>query len=243
VANNAQKTPIARTLNQFAERKVWAAIDLLGPNLPASVVLVASSGIVKVKFELTNIPFTLPQVTVPFMGSEYVRIPIQTGMLGWVMSADAYLGGVTGLGGGAANLTRRANLSALVFSPLGNKNWSPTDDPNSLVLYGPDGVILRDLNKKTTMTLTVNGVVFDLQADDAVTVNGNLIVNGNIQLQGAIQDKTGGTYGGNIETAGNVLGNVGGVGGSVGLTTHTHAQPNDSHGDTEQPTAAPTGGT
>lgn len=28
----------------------------------------------------------------------------------------------------------------------------------------------------------------------------------------------------------------------MGLSTHTHGQPNDSHGDTEQPTDAPTPG-
>jgi Phage protein Gp138 N-terminal domain len=34
-----------------------------------------------------------------------------------------------------------------------------------------------------------------------------------------------------------------GTGDQVGLQTHTHTQPNDSHGDTEEPTNAPTAGT
>ena len=38
---------------------------------------------------------------------------------------------------------------------------------------------------------------------------------------------------------------IGGFGGSdqIGLQTHTHHQPNDSRGDSEQPTNAPTAGT
>src|ERR1700682_2240852 len=99
MADQAQKTSLARGLEQFANRKVRSAIELLGQALPASVATVVSSGIVTVKFELTNVPFTLPQITAPILGSKYVRLPIQTGMKGMVIAADAYLGGMSGLGG------------------------------------------------------------------------------------------------------------------------------------------------
>jgi hypothetical protein len=46
---------------------------------------------------------------------------------------------------------------------------------------------------------------------------------------------------GAMEITGLVTGNTSGSG--VGLTTHTHAQPNDSHGDTEAETNPPTPGT
>lgn len=73
-----------------------------------------------------------------------------------------------------------------------------------------------------------------------VFVTGNLIVSGALQLAGGIKNAAGATYAGNIETTGEVIAKVGG--GQVGLSTHVHTQPNDSHGDAEQPTAAPTGG-
>jgi hypothetical protein len=47
---------------------------------------------------------------------------------------------------------------------------------------------------------------------------------------------------GNLRVTGSVTAGYGTVG-SVGLQTHTHAQGNDSRGDTEVPTNAPTGGT
>lgn len=155
MASNAQKTPIARTLEQWGQRKARAAIDLLGQSLPCSVASVISSGIVTVKFELTNVPFTLPQITVPIAFPEYVRLPIQQGMKGAVMAFDAYLGGMTGLGGGTADLTPRPNLSNLAFVPLGSTSWAAPIDPNSLELYGPDGVILHNVPR--TVTFTLNG--------------------------------------------------------------------------------------
>jgi phage baseplate assembly protein gpV len=46
---------------------------------------------------------------------------------------------------------------------------------------------------------------------------------------------------GNAEFTGTVTGDTSGS--AVGLTTHTHNQPNDSHGDTEEPTDPPNPGT
>ena len=62
-ASNAQKTPFARSLNDWATARWGAALDLEGKSLPASVVSVNNS-IVTVKFELQT-TYTLPEVTVP----------------------------------------------------------------------------------------------------------------------------------------------------------------------------------
>jgi hypothetical protein len=251
MADQVQKTPIARTLNQFSERKARGIIALTGRSLPASVTAVVSSGIVTVKFELTDIPYTLPPLTCPLFGPEYVRYPIQAGCKGFVVPADAYLGGVSGLGGGTANLAQRGNLSTLVFFPIGNKGWSATDDPNALVLYGPDGVIIRDLNKtnvldvsstEVTLVLKAGSFTVTLPAGLPMIVNGNLQVNGGLGLSGNITAADGvSTYAGNLATTGEVTAKVGVA--SVALSTHKHAQPDDSHGDVEQPTDSPTGGT
>jgi hypothetical protein len=150
------KTPLAKSLSSFAEKKINDAFQLTGKGLPCSVVSVAGA-IVTVKFEVQNIPFTLPQVTIPLFGPEYVRYPIQKGDKGTVIPFDAYLGGMSGLGGGVADLTQRANLSSLVFLPIGNKLWTSVD-PNAVTIYGPNGVVLRDTGSDSIITLTPGSI-------------------------------------------------------------------------------------
>ena len=202
--DNSQKTALARTLNQFAERKVRGAIDLFGKALPASVVAVVSSGIVTVKFEIaktTNSPYTLPNVTVPLFGPEYIRYPIQAGCMGVVFPSDAYLGGVSGLGGGVADLSLRGNLSTLVFFPIGNSGWSASDDPNALVLYGPDGVIIRNLAGTSKITTNADGVTVAPPAGKPTAIQSDA------QLTGQIKNPGGGTYSQPITTSADVTGN------------------------------------
>ena len=160
MADNVQKTPLVRSLNRFAENKIADAIAQLGKSLPCSIVS-TNGWIVTVKFELTNIPFTLPNVTVPVAYPEYCFIPFQAGDKGEVMTADAYLGGISGLGDGTADLSQLANLSNLVFVPVGNKSWAPTD-PNKIELWGPNGFLVRDkdstfkiIGDKNAGTLTI----------------------------------------------------------------------------------------
>ena len=172
--DNSQKTALARTLNQFAGRAIQGAMEQLGRQLPAKVVS-RQGAIVTASFLVTS-PYTLPNVTVPLIGSEYVRLPIQPGCLGWVMSADTYLGGVSGLGGGTASLTPWGNLSMLVFSPIGNKNWSASDDDNAVVIYGPDGVILRDSQSRIKMKLQPSAAEIDLPSGVPLKINGGLTV-------------------------------------------------------------------
>ena len=155
--SQAQKTPIAASLNRFAEKKIGEAFQLYGKSLPASVVSITNS-IVTVKFELSA-SFTLPQVTIPLYGPEYTRYPIQIGCKGVVVAMDASIGGMSGLGTIASpNLATPANLQSLVFLPIANQNWSNTDDPNSVLHYGPNGVILRDQAKNSFVIVTPTSV-------------------------------------------------------------------------------------
>lgn len=179
MANNAQKTPVAGSLNRFAERKILEAIEVLGKALPASVTSVTGS-IVDVKFELTT-TFTLPEVTVPLFGPEYIRYPIQVGCKGVVFPVDAYTGAVDGLGGGPADLTPPMNLSALVFFPVGNKGWTVVDG-KYLVLYGAEegGVKIMDITDATSITLNADGITMK----NNVTIQGDLTVTGDVSLGG-----------------------------------------------------------
>jgi len=203
--NNVQKIPLVFSSGQAAIKRVRQALDITGKSLPCTVAQVVSSGIVTVNFEINAAPFTLSQITVPVHGTEYIRVPFQVGCKGYVNTADYYLGGMSGLGGGTADLRQRGNLSTLVFSPLGNTAWSTSDiDPNLLCQYGPNGVRLMDAGRNCIMTLTATGITVtiggvtvwsistsQMLSNPAIKTNGDIItaslssvdshVHGNVQ--------------------------------------------------------------
>nr|WP_245168500.1 hypothetical protein [Enterobacter roggenkampii] len=82
---------------------------------------------------------------------------MQPGDKGIVIPADTYLGGVSGQGGGVADLTPPANLSALVYLPISNTEWESVDG-NVVTIYGPEGVTIRDEGSNTTFLLTPDSV-------------------------------------------------------------------------------------
>lgn len=179
--NSWAKTPIAESMNRFTEGKVGDVLELAGKALPCSVVSV-SGPIVTVKFEI-NSGFTIPNVSVPIFGSEYIRLPIQPKCKGVVFAIDVYLGGVSGQGGGVADLSRKGNLSTLVFFPIGNTSFSPTDNPNALVMYGPEGVVVRTLDGSSTVVVGQSGVV--VRSSKVVVQNSSVIVeDGDVMADG-----------------------------------------------------------
>jgi hypothetical protein len=191
MSGNAQKTPFAATINRFAEKKVADAIALLGKALPASVVSVAGS-IVTVKFEMNAAPFTLPQVTVPIAGPEWIRFPTQAGDKGVVFPASVEIGNISGLAEVTPDWTAPASLSALTFFPIGNKTWSVTDDSNAVVVYGPNGVVLRTRDGAAKITISstsiianFNGKKFTLNSS-GLTLDCDLIVNGKFTSTGEV---------------------------------------------------------
>ena len=173
--SNHLKTYLGDSLNRFAERKVSDALQLTGKALPVSVVAV-SGGVVTVQFEVQS-SFTLPQVQVPVAESVYVRLPVQVGDLGVVLPADAYLGGVSGLGGGVAGLTQQMNLTALVFVPVANAGWTSVD-AGKVVVAGPTGAIVETQDGATrvvvqpgTITLTAGGQTLTISSA-GINMNG-----------------------------------------------------------------------
>ena len=152
------KKPLARSINEAGAKRAADAIQRTGKSLPCTVARVISSGIVVVNFEVNAAPFTLPQITVPVVGSEYVRLPIQAGDKGRVTASDARLGGISGLGAGVPDLMQPGNLSALAFEWLGNTDWSATEDPNALVMYGPNGCVIRTADSANKVVVNSSGV-------------------------------------------------------------------------------------
>lgn len=242
MVNTSQKTPLANSLNLLAQQQALNVIAQLGKALPATVTAVAGS-IVTVSFNIQS-GYTLPNVTCPVACSQWIREPVQVGDQGVVEPADAALGGVSGLGGGTATLSPVGNLSALIWKPVANQSWTMPDAGKPFI-NGPTGFICGDKNQVVEIVgdSTARTITFKIGGAAVLTVNATGVIdNGNLQISGAIENATGGIYAGDIKTAGNVIGGFG-TGDQVGLTTHTHTQPNDSHGDTEQPTSAPTAGT
>ena len=172
------KKPLGQSLNDIATKRAGDAIQLLGKCLPASVVSVQKAGtIVTVKFEMGAIPFTLPKVKMPVLTSEYVRLPIAPGCRGLVIPADAYLGGVSGLGGGVADLSLQSNLGALVFAPIGNIGFQDVAS-DILTLYGPGGVTIRTASGATKIELTAGGVTITLSGGNVTVIGGSVIADG-----------------------------------------------------------------
>ena len=145
-----------------------------------------SGSIITVKFEIIS-NFTLPQVTIPLFGPEYIRYPIKAGDKGVVFPCDVKLGGMSGLGSGVADLTSPPNLTALVFFPIGNTAWSAVD-ANQVTLYGPNGVTFKDtannssvillpasvtIHGQNSVTITSGGVTLSLSSSGAWSLSGN----------------------------------------------------------------------
>lgn len=166
-ASNAQKTPFGQSMNTFARKKAVDQIQQLGRSLPCTVVKVMGS-IVQVNFEINAPGQTIPNVTIPIIGSEYIRLPIQSGCKGLTIAADAYLGGMSGIGGGVAGLAQPMNLTALAFVPLGNTAFTSVD-PSTLTLYGEPGILLKTKPNDASVALTPSSVA--ISSNNTVTAS------------------------------------------------------------------------
>jgi hypothetical protein len=173
MSDNYAKLWVQRSANQVAINRARQAIENMGRALPCRVVKVTGS-IVTVAFEVNSAPYTLPNITIPKAESNWIRMPTQVGDFGMTMPSDAYLGGVSGLGGGVATLTRPGNLSALVFVPVNNKS-SPPIDQNAAQVQGPNGVINRTTTGTTSSVVTNTSGTTVTYGSNTVIVNASEI--------------------------------------------------------------------
>lgn len=168
--SDAQKLNFGKSMNSFAENKISDAAQISGRPLPA--VVVAQSGKMVTVSVSINSGYTIPELTVPIFGPEYVRYPMQPGDKGMLLNMGIYVGGMSGQGGGVADLTVPQNLSALVYLPISNTEWENVDQ-NVLTLYGPEGVTIRDSESKTTFLLTPDAITIASPGSFKVTVGGS----------------------------------------------------------------------
>jgi len=239
--NIDQKIPFAQSINTFTDRKIYDALQAAGQSWPCHVVEV-NGPIVTVAFDLiTPSTITLPQVTVPLFGPEYIRYPIQVGDLGVCFAASVSLRGASGLGTGKADFSNPGNLTSLVFFPIGNKNWSSVD-PDAVTIYGPNGVVIRDTNSGAVVTLTPTGITANV-GNSTITMNSSevsitsplIALNGAIELNGPVSQTTGTGGGTGVNLIGPVHVTNDVTAGSISLDSHVHGGVQPGGGTTTGP--------
>lgn len=180
--SNAQKQSFIKALAELQNSQSTVDGELVGRALPCHVISVDGQ-IVTVQFDILPGSANLSEVTIPVAGWEYVRIPIQPGDKGFTIAASVSLRGVSGLGFGLPTMSIPPSLSALVFVPVSNINWSEVD-PDKLTLYGPKGVLARTMS---------GGASVDIQ-DEAIVIKAPRIrLEGIIELAGPITQVDTGT--------------------------------------------------
>lgn len=152
MADNFAKLWLQKAQNQLAINRAAQEVQKQGRALPCRVTKV-SGQIVTVEFEMDTSPWTLQPISIPKDESPWIIESTQVGDMGVTMPSDVYLGGISGLGGGTASFSRRGNLSALVFVPVGNTSTTPID-PNATQVQGPNGVITRTTAGTTSQVVT-----------------------------------------------------------------------------------------
>jgi hypothetical protein len=131
MGDNALKTPLAPALQRIARAAAATAIEQTGRALPCKIVS-RSGSLAVVEFAVNAAPFTIPNITVPIMGSRYLAEPYAAGDPGVVFPADVRLSNISGQGGGIPDMTQPANLSTLMFFPI--RHTSFADPGANLVL-------------------------------------------------------------------------------------------------------------
>jgi hypothetical protein len=175
--DNSQKTPLARSLNRVAIARVNDAMELLGRALPCSIVSMDETNtIATVSFNVLS-SFTLPNITIPVLTSQYLRLPLQPGDFGMTVAADVLLGGISGLGSGTAQLNiPPGNLQGLGFIPVGSSKFVSVDDKNKIILYGPNGFEIRDQGNNCSIVGDKNNVTITAKTTLTLQVGGKTVV-------------------------------------------------------------------
>jgi hypothetical protein len=168
---NFDKLFYQRVHNENAIQRARETIHQTGRALPCKVVAVKGS-IVTVSFEVKSSVWTLPQITIPKAEDPWVRSPTQVNDFGWTVPADCYLGGVSGLGGGTADLSERANLTGLVFVPISNAN-SPPIDQGKAQIQGPNGSIIGSQDRTCEINIDKTSGITMAFGGHSIVINGS----------------------------------------------------------------------
>src|SRR6185312_1665685 len=81
------------------------------------------------------------------------------------------------LGGGVADLTTRANLTALIFVPCAQTSWN-TADPAQRVVQGPDGVLIQNIGGNCKINLTSTSITLSCGGHSVVIGASGVTIDG-----------------------------------------------------------------
>ncbi|VFS51408.1 phage baseplate protein [Budvicia aquatica] len=186
--SDSQKIPLINSLAAFSTGLIERNNTLDGKSLPCHVTKV-DGAIVTVQFDILPGIINLPEVTVPVFGPEYIRYPIQIGDKGVCVAMSVSIGAVSGLGVGLPDMNIPPALTALVFLPIGNTDWSKVD-PDKVVIYGKTGVLARTESGDASITIEPSKVT--IAANSGIYLKApNIYLNGVIHLNGPIVQDAG----------------------------------------------------
>lgn len=167
------------SLNQLSINRATEVMAQRGAALPCHVTAVSGS-IVTVAFDVDSAPWTLPQITIPKAESPWYRQPTQIGDTGITITADVYLGNISGMGGGLPDIkVTPGNLSALVFVPVSNKS-KPPSDPNAAIVSGPNGAIIETQDGTCKIVLNTSGITMTLGAKVVSLTSAGFTIDGKL---------------------------------------------------------------
>lgn len=185
--SNGQKFPFLKAFNNAVHTATEDRAAIEGRSLPCHVVAVTGQ-IVTVQFDMLPDGMQYPQVTIPIATFEYIRYPIQLGDKGVTVAADVSLRGISGLGTGIASRSLTLSLVPLFFVPLSNAGWTK-EDPNKIVLYGPDGAILKTVDGASSITVEPGKITG--KADGIYLEGKDIYLKGVLHLNGPIVQDAG----------------------------------------------------
>lgn len=159
--SNYSKMWLQSSLNRGAVARAAEAIEIMGEGLPCRVTAISGS-IVTVAFEVDQPPWSLSTVTIPKAESNWIRSPTQVGDKGVAVPGGAFLGAISGFGGGTATLALQGNLSNLYFLPIASTAFTPPPDQNKALIQGPAGVVAQTSDGNVVLTLSASGLTLTI---------------------------------------------------------------------------------
>lgn len=184
----ANKFPMALNMGLTMDYRSGASSQDLGWNLPCKVVSINETGlVVTVSIQVKSSSIVFQNVTVPIVQSRYIRMPIQVGDAGFLMSADASLCPIAGTTLGTANFKDSGNFqSNMAFYPISNVQTFPlSPNINAVLIQGPEGVVITDDTNGSTIALTATGITM-ASGSSSITINhdGDIEINGTLKING-----------------------------------------------------------
>jgi hypothetical protein len=226
------RTPLVSTLPVGTRVAIGDAMQLLGKALPCHVIS-AAGPLITIAFDTAPSVWTLPQITIPLFGPEYIRYPIQPNDRGYVIPVACPVGFTSGQASTPPDLSQPGNLEALYFQPIGNAQWAAVDG-QAVTVYGPNGVTLRDTGSGSVITL-LPGSITMTTGSCSLTMSGSTITlqAANIVLDGQMtQGTNAGGYPATIQGPVTVVHEV--TANGIPVSSHLHSDSGGS-GDSGPP--------